>query len=457
MAAMQWEKLFSKKRFEAQTKEHETDESVRGEFQRDYDRIVFSSAFRRLQNKTQVMPMPESDFVHTRLTHSLEASCVGRSLGRIVGKSIVEKYPELSGSKKILDSDFGDAVAAACLAHDIGNPPFGHSGEDAISAYFQSSEAAPFMRSLSEGQKADLQRFEGNAAGFRILTHTYPAQCDMAGGLRLTYTTLATFTKYPKESVPHFPGSRFCSEKKYGFFQSEKERFNNIAAELGLLRKSSESGVFFHRHPLAFLVEAADDICYRIVDFEDGCKLGLIPATEGKALLKELLEEPPGKVSRIHFSDWREEIGFLRARIIGKLIAEAAEVFLLEEEAILGGRFDKALIGELSCKPALDEIKKLSIQKIYKNRPVLEIEAAGFEVLGGLLDAFLKAVFYPQEKRHQKLLDLIPDQFLGLNRELSSSDYEKILNITDFISGLTDQAAITLYRKIKGISLPKMY
>jgi dGTPase len=403
------------------------------------------------------MPMPESDFVHTRLTHSLEASCVGRSLGRIVGKSIVEKYPELSGSKKILDSDFGDAVAAACLAHDIGNPPFGHSGEDAISAYFQSSESAPFMRSLSEGQKADLQRFEGNAAGFRILTHTYPAQCDMAGGLRLTYTTLATFTKYPKESVPHFPGSRFCSEKKYGFFQSEKERFNNIAEELGLLRKSSESGVFFHRHPLAFLVEAADDICYRIVDFEDGCKLGLIPATEGKALLKELLEEPPGKVSRIHFSDWREEIGFLRARIIGKLIAEAAEVFLLEEEAILGGRFDKALIGELSCKPALDEIKKLSIQKIYKNRTVLEIEAAGFEVLGGLLDAFLKAVFYPQEKRHQKLLDLIPDQFLGLNRELSSSDYEKILNITDFISGLTDQAAITLYRKIKGISLPKMY
>ena len=457
MEPMQWEKLLSKKRFEAQTKDHETDESVRGEFQRDYDRIVFSSAFRRLQNKTQVMPMPESDFVHTRLTHSLEASCVGRSLGRIVGKNIVERHPELARNKNISDNDFGDAVAAACLAHDIGNPPFGHSGEDAISAYFQSPEAAPFLRNLSEAEKADLQRFEGNAAGFRILTHTYPAQCDMPGGLRLTYTTLATFTKYPKESVPHFPGSKFCSEKKYGFFQSEKERFGNIAAELGLLRKSSESSVFFHRHPLAFLVEAADDICYRIVDFEDGCKLGLIPAAEGKALLQQLLDEPAGKVSRIHFSDWREEIGFLRAKIIGKLIAEAAEVFLLEEEAILSGRFDKALIGELRCKPALDEIKKLSVQKIYKNRPVLEIEAAGFEVLGGLLDAFLNAVFYPQARRQQKLLELIPDQFLGLNRQISTSDYEKILNITDFISGLTDQAAITLYRKIKGISLPKMY
>jgi dGTPase len=257
--------------------------------------------------------------------------------------------------------------------------------------------------------------------------------------------------------VPHFPGSRFCSEKKYGFFQSEKERFNNIATELGLLRKSSESGVFFHRHPLAFLVEAADDICYRIVDFEDGCKLGLIPAAEGKKLLKDLLEEPEGKVSRIHFSDWREEIGFLRAKIIGKLIAEASEIFLLEEEAILDGRFDKALIGELNCKPALDEIKKLSIQKIYQNRPVLEIEAAGFEVLGGLLDVFLNAVFYPQSRRNQKMLDLIPDQFIGLGRKISTSDYEKILNITDFISGLTDQAAITLYRKIKGISLPKMY
>ena len=454
---MHWEKLLSKKRFEEQAKHHQADESVRGEFQRDYDRIVFSSAFRRLQNKTQVMPLPESDFVHTRLTHSLETSCVGRSLGRMVGKNIVERHPELTQQKNISDNDFGDAVAAACLAHDIGNPPFGHSGEDAISAYFQSSEAAPFLRNLTEAEKVDLQRFEGNAAGFRILTHTYPAQCDTPGGLRLTYTTLATFTKYPKESVPHFPGSKFCSEKKYGFFQSEKERFNNIAAELGLLRKSSESGVFFHRHPLAFLVEAADDICYRIVDFEDGCKLGLIPAAEGKKLLKDLLEEPEGKVSRIQFSDWREEIGFLRAKIIGKLIAESAEVFLREEAAILAGRFDKALIGELKCKPALDEIKKLSIQKIYQNRPVLEIEAAGFEVLGGLLDVFLHAVFFPQSRRNQKMLDLIPDQFLGLERKISASDYEKILNVTDFISGLTDQAAITLYRKIKGISLPKMY
>ena len=401
--------------------------------------------------------MPESDFVHTRLTHSLEASCVGRSLGRIVGKSIVERHPELTQQKNISDTDFGDAVAAACLAHDIGNPPFGHSGEDAISAYFQSPEAAQFLRNLTEAEKADLQRFEGNAAGFRILTHTYPAQCDMDGGLRLTYTTLATFTKYPKESVPHLPGSKLCSEKKYGFFQSEKNRFNTIASELGLLRKGSESNIFFHRHPLAFLVEAADDICYRVVDFEDGCKLGLIPAAEGVELLRKLRFELDGKTSSITFTDWREEIGYLRARIIGELIEACAKIFLKEEAGILAGTFDKALIGELSCKATLDEIKKLSIQKIYKNRPVLEIEAAGFEVLGGLLEAFLQAVFQPNEKRQQKLLDLIPDQFIGLDRKISSSDYEKIMNITDFISGLTDQAAIALFRKIKGISLPKMY
>ena len=457
MSSMNWEKLLSKKRFEAQTTAYLSDESVRGEFQRDYDRIVFSSAFRRLQNKTQVMPLPESDFVHTRLTHSLETSCVGRSLGRIAGKKILEQHPELSVQKNILDSDFGDIVAAACLGHDIGNPPFGHSGEDAISAYFLSPEAQPYLQNLTEAQKADLQQFEGNAAGFRILTHTYPAQCDQAGGLRLTYTTLATFTKYPKESLPIRKDTSYTSEKKYGFFQSEKNRFELIAQDLGLLRKSTDSEVFYHRHPLAFLVEAADDICYRIVDFEDGCKLGLIPYKEAEKLLLAILNDAPDRKSNISFFDWREQIGYLRARIIGKLIQETADLFNLHEAAILAGTYDKPLISEVESKPILDEIKTLSIDKIYKNRPVLEIEAAGFEVLGGLLQAFIPAVFSTKSKRHQKLVDLIPNQYLGRERSVCDTDYEKILNVTDFISGMTDQMAITLYRKIKGISLPQSY
>jgi dGTPase len=457
MKKMTWERLLSKKRFETQTDEYRTDESVRGEFQRDYDRIVFSSAFRRLQNKTQVMPLPESDFVHTRLTHSLETSCVGRTLGRLAGKNILEANPELKEAKQTLDSDFGDIVAAACLAHDIGNPPFGHSGEDAISAFFQSSEAKPYLQHLTQAQQTDLQRFEGNAAGFRILSHTYPAQCDMSGGLRLTYTTLATFTKYPKESLPVCKGTSCASEKKYGFFQTEKERFGSIAPQLGLLPKGEPGQVFFHRHPLAFLVEAADDICYRIIDFEDGCKLGLIPPRQAEELLKAILNDSPDRKSHLTFYDWREEIGYLRARIIGKLIYETAEIFWQHEPEILTGTFDRPLIAEVSSKEALDEIKKISVKSIYQNRPVLEIEAAGFEVLGGLLEAFLGAVFQPDSRRHQKLLQLLPDQFLGPGRQFPDDPYEKILNITDFISGLTDQAAINLYRKIKGISLPKMY
>ncbi|SIT88486.1 dGTP triphosphohydrolase [Pontibacter indicus] len=450
-----WERLISKKRFETTDSKYSSDESVRGEFQRDYDRIVFSSAFRRLQNKTQVMPMPESDFVHTRLTHSLEASVVGRSLGRIVGKSILERYPDLTGDKNIQEADFGDIVAAACLSHDIGNPPFGHSGEDAISAYFLSEEAQPFLKNLTQAQLADLQRFEGNAAGFRVLTYTYPAHCNLPGGLSLTYTTLATFTKYPKESLPVIAGTKNTSEKKYGFFQTEKAWFNTIAQELGLLKKGDYDQVFYHRHPLAFLVEAADDICYRIIDFEDGLKLGLVPHQQGIALLRQILNDAPDRVSSLTFYDWREEIGYLRARIIGKLIQETTQVFLQHEEAILAGTYDKPLINELGCKPVLDQIKDLSIDLIYRNRPVLEIEAAGFEVLGGLLDACMKAASRPDSRHHRKIADLIPPHYLQLPE--GASDYERIIHITDFVTSLTDQAALGLYRKIKGIELPRMY
>lgn len=456
MPQMHWQNLLSRKRYQNQVLT-DSDEWARGEYQRDYDRIVFSSAFRRLQNKTQVMPLPESDFVHTRLTHSLETSCVGRSLGRLVGKQIMHNYPGLNASNFINEANFGDIVAAACLAHDIGNPPFGHSGEDAISAYFQSQGAQSFLSELTAPQKADLQNFEGNAAGFRILTHTYPAQCNMPGGLRLTYTTLATFTKYPKESLPHLKGTAQTSEKKYGFFQIEKEWFRTIADELGLLNKATTGEVFYHRHPLAFLVEAADDICYRIIDFEDGCRLGLIPPDQAIGLLSEILDEPAARKSRLEFFDWREQIGYLRARIIDKLITETAGIFLQNEAAILAGTYDTPLISQVSGKAVLDKIKALSVKEIYRNRPVLEIEAAGFEVLGGLLESFLQAVFEPNSKRHQKLLDLVPDQYLDIDRTICPEPYSRILRITDFISGLTDQAAISLYRKIKGISLPKGY
>jgi dGTPase len=455
MPQMNWERLISKKRFDAQTIEHATDESVRGEFQRDYDRLVFSTPFRRLQNKTQVMPMPESDFVHNRLTHSLETSCVGRSLGRMVGKVLLERHPAiLEAHPGMLESDFGDMVAAACLTHDIGNPPFGHSGEDAISSFFRSPEAATYLTGLTPAQIADLQNFEGNAAGFRIITHTYPGQSTGSCGMRLTYSTLATFTKYPRPSDAVVKGTKRASEKKYGFFQSEQAHFSKIAQELGMLPAGENA---YHRHPMAFLVEAADDICYRIIDFEDGCRLGLIPFEQAKELLHPLLNERPGKVHSTTFHDWREQLGVWRAVIINHLIYECAGIFLEHEAEILNGTFDQSLINLVQHKAALDEIKKISIDRIYRHRPVLEIEAAGFEVLGGLLEAFLKAAFDPSAGRHRKYLDLVPDQFLGPQRQFSPDAYEKILNITDFISGLTDSSAISLFRKIKGIELPRMY
>ncbi|WP_201986925.1 dGTP triphosphohydrolase [Hymenobacter rubidus] len=453
---MSWPRLLSQRRFPDQQLPTLSVAPVRGAFVQDYDRVVFSSAFRRLQRKTQVMPLPETDFVHTRLTHSLETAVVGRSLGRLAARHLMEADAELAQQLPNLDQDCGDIVAAACLAHDIGNPPFGHSGEDAISSYFLSPAAAPYLAPLSAAEVADLQHFEGNAAGFRILTHTYAAHSSGTAGLGLTYATLGAFTKYPRPSlVPETAKVGGASEKKYGHFQTEAARFQHVAAELGLLAKDSEAG-FYHRHPLAFLVEAADDLCYRIIDFEDGLKLGLIAPETGLPLLKKMLNDPAGRKGSVQWHDWREELGYIRARLIGKLVAELAALFARHAPAILRGQYDQSLIKELSCWADLQEVQHLSINQLYRSRPVLEIEAAGFEVLGGLLDAFLAAVFdASQGHRSRKLLLLLPEQFRAEGHQAHVSAYEKILLLTDFVAGMTDQNALSLYKTIKGIELPK--
>jgi dGTPase len=453
---MHWPRLLSQRRFPDQLLLPLSAAPVRGAFVQDYDRVVFSSAFRRLQRKTQVMPLPETDFVHTRLTHSLETAVVGRSLGRLAARHLLETDAALTQALPNFDQDCGDIVAAACLAHDIGNPPFGHSGEDAISSYFHSPAAAPYLASLTAAEVADLQHFEGNAAGFRILTHTYAAHSTGTAGLGLTYATLGAFTKYPKPSlVGKTTRKGGASEKKYGHFQTESARFQHVAAELGLLPKDATAG-FYHRHPLAFLVEAADDLCYRIIDFEDGLKLGLIAPETGLPLLKKMLNDPEGRVGSVQWHDWREELGYIRARLIGKLVAEAAALFAQHASAILCGEYDQPLIKELSCWADLQEVQRLSIDKLYRSRPVLEIEAAGFEVLGGLLDAFLRAVFdKAQGHRSRKLLLLLPEQFRAEGHQAHVSAYEKILLLTDFVAGMTDQNALSLYKTIKGIELPK--
>ena len=455
-----WPRLLSTRRYP--DRPAEAPQPGRSPYLADYDRVVFSSAFRRLQRKTQVMPLPETDFVHTRLTHSLETACVGRSLGRLSARRVLETDPDLARALPDFAQDCGDIVASACLAHDIGNPPFGHSGEDAISAYFASEAAACFMQALNPAERHDFQHFEGNAAGFRILTHTYPALSSGAGGLGLTYATLGAFTKYPRPSVVAAEKKQNgASEKKYGHFQAENPRFKLVAEELGLRAKDAPAG-FYHRHPLAFLVEAADDICYRIIDFEDGLKLGLIDHERGLALLRELRAaaphaRPPSSGSGgPRWRDWQEELGYLRAVLIGQLVDETASRFARHAPAILAGTYDAALVKELSGYPFLEEIQRLSVAKLYRSRPVLEIEAAGFEVLGGLLDAFLRAIFDEQHNhRSRKLLDLLPPQFRAIGPQAGASAYEQMLLLTDYVAGMTDQHALSLYKIIKGIELPK--
>jgi dGTPase len=428
----------------------------RSQFQRDFDRVVFSSAFRRLQDKTQVFPMPESDFVHTRLTHSLEVSCVGRSLGNLVGIKIINRRKNLK--KEFTPFHFGEIVAAACLAHDIGNPPFGHSGEDAISEYFRNGSGKIFKEIINDEKKwNDLIKFEGNAQGFRIISKLQNP--NIKGGLRLTHATLAAFTKYPKESSVSLNGSeqkKIKQYKKFGFFQSEKDLFKEVADGVGLIPKKVNNSLWWCRHPLAFLVEAADDICYRIMDLEDGFRLGLISFEETKELLLPLVKK--NNLQKFEDRDVNDKIGYLRAKAIAGLVNESAEAFLDEEENILNGDCGKELITLIGKEKQLKKIKNVSIEKIYAYKSVVEREAAGYEVLGGLLDTFISAVndFFSgsSSQKNKTILKLLPKQFLGKSGIPDDDIYLRLLKITDFVSGMTDSYAVALYRKIKGISLP---
>jgi dGTPase len=451
---MEWKKLLSKRLLGFA---EETSSDGRSQFQKDFDRIVFSSAFRRLQDKTQVFPLPESDYVHTRLTHSLEVSCVGRSLGNAVGEKVLERNRKLKN--EFTQFHFGEIVASACLGHDIGNPPFGHSGEDAISEYFRNGAGKIYKGRLSKKQWADLTKFEGNAQGFRIITKLQNP--TIRGGLRLSCATLAAFTKYPKESmIENSSKAKSHKEKpykKYGFFQSEKDLFKEVAEETGLPKKPGyKNSLFWCRHPLSFLVEAADDICYSIMDLEDGFRLGLLSFNDTEELLMPL----KGNASLSLYSERNENdrIGYLRAKVISQLVNTLAAVFIDEENNIMNGNLDKDLISLLPTADSLEEIKRVSIEKIYSIKSVVEREVAGFEVLGGLLDTFISAVNELAENKvspkNKTIIKLLPKQFLGDDGKPDNDVYTRLLKITDFVSGMTDSYAVSLFRKIKGISLP---
>ena len=442
---MQWDKLLSTKRF-GMEQYHNAKYDGRTEFQRDYDRLIFSSPFRRLQNKTQVFPLPGSVFVHNRLTHSLEVSCVGRSIANEVALLLREKNPDLP---KNMD-EIGSIVAAACLAHDLGNPPFGHSGENAIATYFSEEKGKQFQAQLTPEQWSDFTRFEGNANAFRLLTNQFEGRRN--GGFVLTYSTLASIVKYPYESC--YADS---TKTKFGFFQTEKEAFERIAKELGLIRHP-EFPNRYARHPLVYLVEAADDICYEIMDIEDAYKLRLLTLAETKELLLAFL--PENRQERAlnqvfeFVTDTNEQIAYLRSAVIGVLIHACAEAFVENENVILAGKLNKSLINHIPepLQKAYQTCVKVAVSKIYKSQEVLDIELAGYRIISELLENLIEATSNPTKAYSKQILDRIPTQY----NTRSPLVYDRIQSILDYISGMTDVYALDLYRKINGMSLPTL-
>jgi dGTPase len=450
---MYWPQLLSRKRLG--TDQPPSPVTARTDFQRDFDRIVFSSAFRRMQDKTQVFPLSTVDYVRTRLTHSLEASSIGRSLGTLVGEQVIARH-QLQDFEA---SDFGDICAAACLSHDIGNPPFGHSGEDAIRHWATEADyGRRRVAMLPEVQREDFLRFEGNAQGFRILTRLQNP--DNPGGLQLTCATLAAFTKYPREAW--LGGSRYggVSAKKHGFVSEDRSLFEEVTAAVGLLRRDQRHAIW-HRHPLAFLVEAADDISYRVIDIEDGFRLGHFNYDEVYQLFWPVVSDPATQAPRLaRIQDPKNRIQFLRAKVINEAIRQARDCFLDHEAEILAGRFDEALLDQVPLRGELDRLIEVARERIYQAPGVVEIQAAGYQVVSDLLERFSQVVDDLAEHgaaaspRSHMIARLVPEQFLGPGRQPSPDPYTRLLRLTDFVSGMTDSFAVSLYKKLTGISLP---
>ena len=442
---MNWEQLLSLKRSgDTQKRPREAQDETRLGFDVDFDRIIFSSAFRSLQDKTQVIPLSETDFVHTRLTHSLEVSVVGRTLGRRVGKVLLERHPNLA-TLGYTFNDFGAIVAAASVTHDIGNPPFGHSGEKAIGEYFKTGNGAKYKAQLSNKEYQDVIDFEGNANGFKILTESREG---VFGGLRLSYATLGAFLKYPKESLPKKPTPHIV-DKKYGFFQSEKAAFLDVVQDLGMLQKSTDA-VSYYRHPLAYLVEAADDICYTIIDFEDGINLGLIEEEFALEYMIKLVKDTID-IKKYHSLQHKtDRISYLRALAIGVLINETVAIFLANEEAILNGTFDKSLLGKCKYEAQINDILKISVSKIYQSTEVVEKEVAGYRIIADLLDVFVTALnntFDGNPSNFDKLvLNLLPEEYKIENANL----YDRIMQVCSYVSGISDSYAIRMHKKLTG-------
>ncbi|WOG04166.1 deoxyguanosinetriphosphate triphosphohydrolase [Segatella copri] len=443
---MEWKQLISNKRF-GQEHKHAERHDDRSEFKRDYDRLIFSSAFRRLQNKTQVFPLPGSIFVHNRLTHSLEVASVGMSIGNDISRRVIQKRPEL---KDTLVEEIGTIVSAACLAHDLGNPPFGHSGEKAIQTFFSEGPGQKIKSMVSSEFWDNITHFEGNANAFRILTHRFKGRRQ--GGFVMTYSMLASIVKYP------FASSLAGNHGKFGFFASEAESYQKIADELGIFCKSAPGEPLkYARHPLVYMVEAADDICYEIMDIEDSHKLKILSFAETEHLLlsffdEEIQQKIRQRIIDEELTDENEKVVYMRASVIGKLENECVAAFLAHEEEILAGTFEGSLIDHISerQKKAYKECEKISYSKIYQSKPVLDIELSGYQIMATLMEVFVEAAVNPSRFYSKQLLRRVSSQYDIENENLE----ERIMAVIDYISGMTDIYALDIYQKINGISLP---
>lgn len=444
--AMNWKQLLSSKRFGLEHY-HDPNKHDRTEFQRDYDRLIFSPTFRRLQNKTQVFPLPGKIFVHNRLTHSLEVSSVGRSLGEIVSRYLVEKYGESQGP---FIAELGSIVPVGCLAHDLGNPPFGHSGEKAISSYFSEGPGLPLKEKcgLSDAEWQDIVNFEGNANALRLLTHQFHGH--RPGGFVLTYTSLASIVKYPYESSYISK----LGKAKFGFFQSEKDGYRRIASELGITELEPDR---YARHPLVFLVEAADDICYEIMDMEDAHKLKILSTEQTVELMLGFFDEEKKQRRSEHMAsiqDVNEQIAYLRSSVVGELVRECTRVFCENEEAILNGTFQDSLIKHVSERVynAYQNCERISVDKIYRSQAVVDVEISGYNIIYKLIDQLVNAVLEPGKAYSKQLLLRVPQQY-----ETSAGPYyQRIMAVLDYVSSMTDIYALELYQQITGISLPHL-
>ena len=443
---MNWQQLISNKRL-GQEHKHPERHDDRTEFKRDYDRLVFSAPFRRLQNKTQVFPLPGSIFVHNRLTHSLEVACVGMSLGNDVARVLTNRHPELANT---LFQEIGQIVSAACLAHDMGNPPFGHSGEKAIQTYFTEGPGSSLQREVSHQFWDDITHFEGNANAFRLLTHQFKGR--RAGGFVMTYSMLASIVKYP------YASSAASKKGKFGFFNTERDIFRRIADELGIICHSEPGDPLkYARHPLVYLVEAADDICYEIMDIEDAHKLRILTYDETATLLLSFFSEEQRqsiqqRIADEQLTDNNEKVVYMRACAVGLLEHECVKAFTDNEDAILAGTFEGSLIDHIAPLPceAYQACSRLSLKRIYKSKPVLDVELSGYKIMETLMEHFIEAAHHPDRFYSKQLISRVSSQY-----DIDSPDLEtRLMAIIDYISGMTDVYALDIYQKICGISLP---